>query len=217
MRLNVTTALTGSTAMGSITLLALAGVTSGIPAYAQSDILLQLVQCRELPEDSERLACYDRLTVIESETNAAGNVESDAPPPTSATISNEASEPLEIAGSTAPEAGDPAAVVGSAAPVDTDVPRIATAAPALSEEDPMSAAVTQADDPELISVVSVRRNLSGLAVFQTADGELWVQTDVSSRRYPPVPFAARIERALLRGYFLRVQDRGFRVRVRQLQ
>lgn len=190
--------------MGAITLLALAGVTSGIPAFAQSDILLQLEQCRELPEDSERLACYDRLMVVESETSAAGNFESDAPPsPTSATISNEVNEPL--------------AVVGSAAPEDTDAPRTATAAPALREEEPVSAAVTVGDDPELISVVSVRRNLSGLAVFETADGELWVQTDVSSRRYPPVPFAARIERALLRGYFLRVQDRGFRVRVRQLQ
>ena len=203
--------------MAAITLLVLAGVTSSIPAFAQSDILLQLEQCGALPHDSERLACYDRLTVIESETNAAGNVESDAPPPTSATISNEASEPLAIAGSAAPEAGDPAAVVGSAAPDDTDVPQIATTARALREEEPVSTAVTESDDPELISVVSVRRNLSGLAVFETANGELWVQTDISSRRYPPVPFAARIERALLRGYFLRVQDGGFRVRVRKLQ
>jgi len=189
--------------MTAIALLALLGLTSSIPAFAQSDILLQLEQCGELPNDSERLACYDGLTVIESETNAAGNVESEAPPPTSATISNEASEPLAIA--------------GSAAPDDTDVPRTSTPVPALREEEPSSAAVTEGDDPELVSVVSVRRNLSGLAVFETADGELWVQTDVSSRRYPPVPFAARIERALLRSYFLRVQDRGFRVRVRQLQ
>ena len=203
--------------MTATALLALPGLTSSIPAFAQSDVRLQLEQCGELPNDSERLACYDRLTVIESETNAAGNVESDAPPPTSATIFNEASEPLAIADSAAPEAGDPTAVVGSATPEDTDVPQTATAAPALSEEEPMSAAVTQGDAPELISVVSVRRNLSGFSVFETADGELWVQTDISSRRYPPVPFAARIERALLRGYFLRVQDGGFRVRVRQLQ
>lgn len=190
--------------MTAIALLALPGLMSSIPAFAQSDILLQLEQCGELPNDSERLACYDRLTVIESETNAAENVESDAPPPpTSATLSNEASEPLAIAGSAAPE--------------DTDVPRTATAAAALREEEPVSTSVTESDDPELISVVSVRRNLSGLAVFETADGELWVQTDISSRRYPPVPFAARIERALLRGYFLRVQDGGFRVRVRKLQ
>jgi len=203
--------------MGAIALLALAGMTSSVPAFAQSDILLQLEQCGELPDDSKRLACYDRLTVIESETSATGNVESDAPPPTSAIISNEASEPLTIAGSATPEAGDFAAVVGSAAPEETDAPEGATAAPASREEEPVSAGITEGDNPELISVVSVRRNLSGLAVFETADGELWIQTDISNRRYPPVPFAARIERALLRGYFLRVQDRGFRVRVRQLQ
>ena len=215
MRLNVTTALASSAAMVAIALLALAGVTSSIPAFAQSDIYLQLEQCGELPDDSERLACYDRLTVFQSETNAAGNVESDAPPPTSASVSNEAGEPAAVVGAAAPKAGDPPAVVGSAAPKHTDVPQTATVAPALREEEPVSAAVTEADDPEPISVVSVRRNLSGLAVFETADGELWVQTDVSSRRYPPVPFAARIERARLRGYFLRVQDGGFRVRVRK--
>ena len=53
--------------------------------------------------------------------------------------------------------------------------------------------------------------------FETADGDIWVQTDITSRRYPPVPFSARIERALLRGYFLRVLDGGFRVRVRKLE
>ena len=189
--------------MGAITLLALAVVTLSIPAFAQSDILLQLEQCGELPDDSERLACYDRLTVIESETSAAGNVESDAPPPTSATVSNEADEP--------------AAVVDAAAPADAVVPEVPATTAAVGEEETVSMAVTEGDYPELISVVSVRRNLSGLTVFETADGELWVQTDVSSRRYPPVPFAARIERALLRGYFLRVRDRGFRVRARQLQ
>lgn len=203
MHLNVTTALTSTTAMGAITLLALAGVTSSIPAFAQPDILLRLEQCGELTDDSERLACYDRLTVIENETSAAGHVELDAPPPTSAAVSN--------------EAGDPVAVVDAATPAESVVPQVPANAPAVSEEETVSMAVTEGDEPELISVVSVRRNLSGLAVFETADGELWVQTDVSSRRYPPVPFAARIERALLRGHFLRVQDRGFRVRVRQLQ
>ena len=203
MRLNVTTALTRSAAMAAIALLALAGATSSIPAFAQSDILSQLVQCGELPDDLERLACYDRLTVVESGTGAAGNVESDALPPTSAAVSDEASEP--------------AAVVDAAAQAEAVAPQAPATAPAVREEEPVSMAVTEGDDPEVISVVSVRRNLSGLAVFETANGELWVQTDISSRRYPPVPFAARIERALLRGYFLRVQDGGFRVRVRQLQ
>ena len=211
----MTTALTSTATITAIALLALPGLTSSIPAFAQSDILLQLEQCGKLPNDSERLACYDRLTVVASETNTAGNVESDAPPPTSTTISNQASELLAIADSAAPEAGDPAAVVGSAAPKHTDVPQTAAAAPALHDEEPVSTAVTESEDPELISVVSVRRNLSGLAVFETADGELWVQTDISDRRYPPVPFAARIERARLRGNFLRVQDGGFRVRVRR--
>ena len=188
--------------MAAAALLALSGATSSIPAFAQSDILLQLKQCGELPDDSERLACYDRLTVIESDTNAAENVETDAPP-TPAAVSNETVEPV--------------AVVGSAAPADAVEPLIPATAPALPEDEPVPVAATERDDSEVISVVSVRRNLSGFAVFETADGEIWVQTDVTSRRYPPIPFSARIEPALLHGYFLRVMDEGFRVRVRKLQ
>lgn len=175
---------------------------SNVPVFAQSDILSQLEQCGELPDDSERLACYDRLTVIEGEPESARNGEPDSPP---------------VSSVVADEAGEPTAVVDSAVPADAVVPRIPATAADVQEDEPAPIAVTEGDDADLISVVSVRRNLSGLAVFETADGERWVQTDVSNRRYPPVPFAARIERALLHGYFLRVQDRGFRVRVRQLQ
>ena len=188
--------------MTTIALLALSWAMPSIPAFAQSDILLQLEQCGELPDDSERLACYDRLAVIENDTIAAEHIETESHP-TSTTVTG--------------EAGEPAAVVGSAAPADAVVPQIPATAPTLPENTPVSASATEGDDPAMISVVSVRRNLSGFAVFETADGEIWVQTDVTSRRYPPIPFSARIERALLHGYFLRVLDGGFRVRVRKFQ
>lgn len=188
--------------MAAFVLLVLSGATSSIPVFAQSDILFLLEQCGELPDDSERLACYDRLTAIENDTDAAGIVESGSPP-ASATVSNEADES--------------AAIVDSAAPVDADLPQIPASAPDLREDEPVSVSTTERDDPEMISVVSMRRNLSGFAVFETADGDIWVQTDITSRRYPPIPFSARIERALLRGYFLRVLDEGFRVRVRKLE
>ena len=200
--MNVTTALKSPANIAAYALLALSGATFGTPVLAQSDILLQLAQCGELPDDSERLACYDRLTVDEHVTNAAAIVET-ASSPTSAAVSI--------------EAGEPAAVAGSAAPADAFVPQVPATAPAVPEDQPVFVSATEPDEPELISVVSVRRNLSGLSVFETADGAIWVQTDITSRRYPPIPFSARIERALLRGYFLRVLDEGFRVRVRKLE
>ena len=188
--------------MAACALLALSGATFGTPVFAQSDILLQLAQCGKLPDDSERLACYDRLTVDEHDNSAAAIVET-ASSPTSAAVSI--------------EAGEPAAVAGSAAPADAVVPQVPATAPAMPEDEPVFVSATEPDEPEMISVVSVRRNLSGLSVFETADGAIWVQTDITSRRYPPIPFSARIERALLRGYFLRVLDGGFRVRVRKLE
>lgn len=198
----MTTALASPATMAAFALLALSGATFGTPVFAQSDILLQLAQCGKLPDDSERLACYDRLTVNEHDTNAAANVETGSSP---------ASAAISI------EAGEPATVVGTVAPEDAVVPQVPATAPSLPEDEPVFVSATEPDEPELISVVSVRRNLSGLAVFETADGETWVQTDIASRRYPPIPFSARIERALLRGYFLRVLDGGFRVRVRKLE
>ena len=66
-----------------------------------------------------------------------------------------------------------------------------------------------------ITVVEVRRNLSGLAVFVTADDGIWVQISMRNRRYPRTPFIARVERASMNSHFLVPVDGGIAVRVRR--
>ena len=202
-----TTARTSSTTGAALALLALSGAASGIlaiPASAQSDVSIRLRQCAELPDDAERLACYDQLTAIaaDTDTDAAEDVEPGSPSVT----------PAVTAG-----AVEPVAAVTSPAPAVADVPPTPVPESSPHEESQALETATENDDPEIITVISLRRNLSGFAVFETAEGEVWIQTDLTNRSFPPTPFSARVERAVLRGYFLRVEDGGFRIRARRLQ
>lgn len=71
-----------------------------------------------------------------------------------------------------------------------------------------------ADDVVEVTVVDVRRNLSGLAVFLTEDNGTWVQISTRDRAYPDTPFRARITGGLMRGRFLTPETGGIAVRVR---
>ncbi|MDE0005952.1 MAG: hypothetical protein OXQ29_24940 [Rhodospirillaceae bacterium] len=176
---------------------------AALPASGQSDILSRLETCAELEIESERLACYDGLQVVETESDSTAVSQSGAPP----------SPPT-----TSAEAIEEAPETASAAPADIGAPRQAPEpAPAPREDERVTEAAPASDSPESFAVVSIRRNLSGFAVFETEHGDLWIQTDISNRRYPPTPFAARIEPAFLRGNFLRVEESGFRIRVRKVQ
>lgn len=70
------------------------------------------------------------------------------------------------------------------------------------------------DDGIEVTVVDVRRNLSGLAVFLTEDNDTWVQISTRDRTYPETPFTARITGGLMGGRFLTPESGGIAVRVR---
>lgn len=191
--------------MIAFTMIALAGTASGIlaiPAFAQSDVRTPLQQCAELTDDAERLACFDRLTAIAAESDAAENGEPGSAP-VSSTVATEAAEPVESA--------------ASPAPADAEAPRIPVSESSSPKESQAVESATDDDDTEVITVVSLHRNLSGFAVFETAEGERWIQTDLTNRRYPPTPFTARVERAFLHGYFLRIEDGRIRIRASRVQ
>lgn len=73
---------------------------------------------------------------------------------------------------------------------------------------------TRANDGIEVTVVDVRRNLSGLAVFLTENNGTWVQISTRDRAYPDTPFRARITDGLMRGRFLTPETGGIAVRVR---
>ena len=73
---------------------------------------------------------------------------------------------------------------------------------------------TRPDDGIEVTIVDVRRNLSGLAVFRTEDNGTWVQISTRDRTYPETPFSARISGGLMGGRFLMPESGGIAVRVR---
>ena len=174
-----------------------------MPALAQSDVASALERCAEMRVDSERLACFDRLTGIEPDASSADEGgETGAMPP------------AEVAGAAVVGATPQSRPPEPARPVAARAEEAATAARDVqAQPEPLE----ERDVPETVTVVAMRKNLSGFTVFETETAEQWVQTDLTNRRYPPTPFSARVESAFLHGYFLRVEDGGIRIRVRRVQ
>jgi hypothetical protein len=66
-----------------------------------------------------------------------------------------------------------------------------------------------------VTVTSVRKNLSNRFVFETQEGQVWLQTDQRTVRYGDAPFEAEIRPASMGSYFLKPDSGGASVRVRR--
>jgi len=66
-----------------------------------------------------------------------------------------------------------------------------------------------------VTVMSVRKNLTNRFIFETENGQLWLQTDQRTVRYGDVPFDAEIRPASMGSFFLRPVAGGVSVRVRR--
>jgi hypothetical protein len=66
-----------------------------------------------------------------------------------------------------------------------------------------------------VTITSVRKNLTNRFIFETGNGQLWLQTDQRTVRYGDVPFEAEIRPASMGSFFLRPVTGGASVRVRR--
>jgi hypothetical protein len=66
-----------------------------------------------------------------------------------------------------------------------------------------------------VTVITVRDNLSGRYVFETADGQIWLQTDQRNVRPANTPFTAEIRPASMGSFFLKPDTSNVSVRVRR--
>ena len=96
---------------------------------------------------------------------------------------------------------------------DSNNDRTASEATATRPDETQASETPAGDDIE-VTVVDLRRNLSGLAVFLTEDNGTWVQISTRDRTYPDTPFSARITGGLMGGRFLTPESGGIAVRVR---
>lgn len=219
-------------------LLALAPLTA---TYAQEELAGGLDECAALSADAERLACFDRLQrgaeqpdderseVDQSDADTAAELPEAEP--TAERIDDgveivQAAEPAEPAepaetAETAEETSrrpfwrrlrDRLARRGADTVDSSDSETVARSADTEPDEQPVNE--PPADDAIEVTVVDVRRNLSGFAVFLTEDNGTWVQISTRDRTYPETPFSARITGGLMGGRFLTPESGGIAVRVR---
>ena len=66
-----------------------------------------------------------------------------------------------------------------------------------------------------ITVISVRKNLSGRYVFDTADSQTWIQTDQRTVRLENTPFTAEIRPASMGSFYLKPDAGSVSIRVRR--
>ena len=64
-----------------------------------------------------------------------------------------------------------------------------------------------------VTVASVRKNLNNKFVFETENGQVWLQTDQRKVRYRDIPFEAEIRPASMGSFFLKPVVGGVSVRV----
>ena len=97
---------------------------------------------------------------------------------------------------------------------DTDDSPAVDASPTTQTDEAAAVDDAVSDDGIGVTVVDVRRNLSGFAVFLTENNGTWVQISTRERSYPGTPFTARITGGLMGGRFLTPDSGGIAVRVR---
>ena len=66
-----------------------------------------------------------------------------------------------------------------------------------------------------VTVTYVRKNLSNKFIFETEDGQVWLQTDQRKVRYGDMPFKAEIRPASMGSFYLKPDSGGVSVRVRR--
>lgn len=66
-----------------------------------------------------------------------------------------------------------------------------------------------------VTVASVRKNLSNRFIFETEDGQIWLQTDQRRTRYEDTPFKAEIRPGTMGSFFLKPDSSDVSVRVRR--
>ncbi len=172
-------------------------VLAAMPALAENEDTI--ARCAKIGSVGDRILCLEDALRESSNEVAATPPEADLA--TTTVIENVASPTVE------PEVSSSATDAKS---VLTDDASLATEKYGLKDQRP-----PQETNTIHVIVASVRKNLSNKFVFETEDGQVWLQTDQRTVRYENAPFRAEIRPASMGSFFLKPDSGGASVRVRR--
>jgi hypothetical protein len=201
---------------------------SGQFAYAENEEII--ATCARIATVGDRILCLEDALRRSPPATGSAPVESDTRPIVATEHAAAAATvhvPAAPAATVAPTEHSPAA---SAAPAEPPAPAVQPATTVIiSAADTPSDTVEGASRPDSnfglkqvrevntiqVTVTSVRKNLTNKLVFETEDGQIWIQTDQRNVRYEDAPFIARIRSASMGSFFLKPESSGVSVRVRR--
>jgi len=172
-------------------------LVSGLPAYADNEDVI--ARCARIASVGDRILCLEDALRQSSSELAQSQPEPKTPPAPAGQAATPAPYEDPLPGST-PEPR-----------------RQSTGDPVTTKESFGLKADRPAKDTNAIrvTVVSMRKNLGNKFVFETGDGQVWLQTDQRTIRYGDVPFEAEIRPASMGSFFLKPDAGGVSVRVRR--
>lgn len=180
----------------SITCGALLVFLFGLPAQADNEEAI--ARCARIATVGDRILCLEnalRQSSLESAETPAAEV---------APVHETPVATIEAAGET------PAVDIG------TTIDAAAVQTPPADENFGMKEKRPPKDtSPVQVTVTAVRKSLTNRFVFETASGQIWLQTDQRSVRYSDTPFDAEIRPASMGSFFLKAVAGGPSVRVRR--
>ncbi len=180
------------------------GASTAALAQDRAALLAGMKACLEKTVSTHRLACFEKLA-----QEALGEVR----PTPEATA--EAASP---AATFPPAAAEAASTAPPAAPSQPAVKR--TPAAASSSDDVRTRyglRESKREEPKTLAltIVSAQPDRNGQWIFESADGQIWVQTDRRRVRLTRLPVPARIEKSFFGSYFLDLEGIAADIRVRR--
>ncbi len=170
---------------------------AAMPAVAGNED--SIARCAKIGSLGDRILCLEDALLESSNEVAAAHPEAD-------------------------QAATPAIENAAPFPVESEVPLTAAEAEPVNTADPAPDAENyglkeQRPPREMntiqVTVTSVRKSLGNRYIFETEDGQVWVQTDQRTVRYEDTPFRVRIRPASMSSFFLKPESGGVSVRVRR--
>ena len=190
-------AVNTSRTWGSLALLATGlalGASNAAHAQDRAALLAGMKACLAETASPRRLVCFEKLA-------------------------EEALGAARQAPEAAAEATSPSETPPPAAPADPAVKRTPPAAAPSPDDARRRYGLRESarKEPKTLdlTIVSAQPDRSGRWIFESADGQVWVQTDRRRVRLTRLPVAARIEKSFFGSYFLDLEGVPADIRVRR--